>query len=248
MRCKLPENRTMKHKKGLWSPDEDQKLTHYVMNHGHACWSSVPVNAGLQRNGKSCRLRWINYLRPGLKRGPFSSQEEETILTLHALLGNKWSQISQHLLGRTDNEIKNYWNSHLKKKVMKSNHLQVDHKLDCPHSNMASKESASSCLNTSNTSSADMVHSVPPLSQISNLPTLLFADWINLHEFQQDFGMPSDQPLSHGSNHQLSTIEHDQWQHNSNASNENKLHTEMTIDQIFEFNDGDFVIDNFMYM
>ncbi|KAL9997620.1 putative transcription factor MYB-HB-like family [Helianthus debilis subsp. tardiflorus] len=113
-----------KHKKGLWSPDEDRKLTHYVMNYGHGCWSSVPVNAGLERNGKSCRLRWINYLRPGLKRGAFSSQEEETILTLHGLLGNKWSQMSRHLPGRTDNEIKNYWHSHLKKKVAKMSHLQ----------------------------------------------------------------------------------------------------------------------------
>ncbi|KAL9992863.1 putative transcription factor MYB-HB-like family [Helianthus debilis subsp. tardiflorus] len=89
MRCKPSENPKMKHRKGLWSPDEDQKLRDYVMNNGHGCWSAVPINAGLQRNGKSCRLRWINYLRPGLKKGAFSMQEEETILTLHGLLGNK---------------------------------------------------------------------------------------------------------------------------------------------------------------
>ncbi|KAJ0772214.1 putative transcription factor MYB family [Helianthus annuus] len=253
MRCNLPEKRMMKHKKGLWSPEEDQKLTHYIMNYGHGCWSSVPINAGLQRNGKSCRLRWINYLRPGLKRGAFSSQEEETISTLHGLLGNKWSQISQHLPGRTDNEIKNYWHSHLKKKVNESERL----KFDCTYSNMSCKEPSSSCLNTSNFTNSSSAEMVPPTSQISNLPKLLFAEWISLDEFQQDFGMSCDQPLSHGSNYQLTTIQHE-WQHNKGSSkgseiqnglnrgsNENVL---MTIDQIFGFDDGDFDIDSFMYM
>ncbi|XP_059449277.1 transcription factor LAF1-like [Corylus avellana] len=113
-----------KHRKGLWSPEEDQRLRNYILRHGHGCWSSVPINAGLQRNGKSCRLRWINYLRPGLKRGIFSKEEEETILTLHQMLGNKWSQIAQHLPGRTDNEIKNYWHSYLKKKVNKVEEME----------------------------------------------------------------------------------------------------------------------------
>nr|AAU44000.1 hypothetical protein [Oryza sativa Japonica Group] len=73
--------------------------------------------ARLQRCGKSCRLRWINYLRPDLKRGSFSQQEEDLIVALHEILGNRWSQIASHLPGRTDNEIKNFWNSCLKKKL-----------------------------------------------------------------------------------------------------------------------------------
>ncbi|KAK0593124.1 hypothetical protein LWI29_031450 [Acer saccharum] len=104
-------------RKGLWSPEEDEKLLNYITKHGHGCWSSVPKLAGLQRCGKSCRLRWINYLRPDLKRGAFSQQEENLIIELHAVLGNRWSQIAAQLPGRTDNEIKNLWNSSIKKKL-----------------------------------------------------------------------------------------------------------------------------------
>ncbi|KAK1440503.1 hypothetical protein QVD17_06331 [Tagetes erecta] len=93
-------------RKGLWSPEEDEKLIQHITKFGHGCWSSVPKLAGLERCGKSCRLRWINYLRPDLKRGTFSQHEEKLITELHALLGNKWSQIAAQLPGRTDNEIK----------------------------------------------------------------------------------------------------------------------------------------------
>ncbi|KAF7143002.1 hypothetical protein RHSIM_Rhsim05G0124200 [Rhododendron simsii] len=104
-------------RKGLWSPEEDEKLMKHISQYGHGCWSSVPKLAGLQRCGKSCRLRWINYLRPDLKRGTFSQQEENLIIELHSLLGNRWSQIAAQLPGRTDNEIKNLWNSSIKKKL-----------------------------------------------------------------------------------------------------------------------------------
>ncbi|KAF0920532.1 hypothetical protein E2562_035641 [Oryza meyeriana var. granulata] len=104
-------------RKGLWSPEEDEKLMNHITKHGHGCWSTVPKLAGLQRCGKSCRLRWINYLRPDLKRGAFSQEEEDLIVELHAVLGNRWSQIATRLPGRTDNEIKNLWNSCIKKKL-----------------------------------------------------------------------------------------------------------------------------------
>ncbi|XP_030453567.2 transcription factor MYB93 [Syzygium oleosum] len=115
-------------KKGPWSSEEDKKLLDFIQQHGHGSWISLPKRAGLNRCGKSCRLRWINYLRPDIKRGSFSPEEEQTILHLHSVLGNKWSAISTRLPGRTDNEIKNYWNAHLKKKLIRMGFDPVTHR------------------------------------------------------------------------------------------------------------------------
>ncbi|KAI3720218.1 hypothetical protein L6452_21131 [Arctium lappa] len=115
-------------KKGPWTTEEDQKLVAYIEQNGHGSWRALPLKAGLQRCGKSCRLRWTNYLRPDIKRGKFSLQEEQTIIQLHALLGNRWSAIATHLPKRTDNEIKNYWNTHLKKRLTKMGIDPITHK------------------------------------------------------------------------------------------------------------------------
>ncbi|CAL9170332.1 transcription factor MYB20-like [Musa acuminata AAA Group] len=106
-------------KKGLWTAEEDRKLVNFMLNHGKCCWRAVPELAGLLRCGKSCRLRWTNYLRPDLRRGLLSDAEEKLVIDLHSQLGNRWSKIASHLPGRTDNEIKNLWNTHIKKKLRK---------------------------------------------------------------------------------------------------------------------------------
>jgi len=115
-------------KKGPWTLDEDQILVSYINKHGHGNWRALPKQAGLLRCGKSCRLRWTNYLRPDIKRGNFSPEEEDHIIKLHQLIGNKWSTIASYLPGRTDNEIKNVWNTHLKKRLarMKAESVAVD--------------------------------------------------------------------------------------------------------------------------
>ncbi|XP_022756425.1 transcription factor WER-like [Durio zibethinus] len=103
--------------RGAWSLMEDKILTNYINIHGEGKWRDLPQRAGLQRCGKSCRLRWLNYLRPDIKRGNISTEEDELIIRLHKLLGNRWSLIAGRLPGRTDNEIKNYWNTNLSKRV-----------------------------------------------------------------------------------------------------------------------------------
>ncbi|KAI3812251.1 hypothetical protein L1987_16958 [Smallanthus sonchifolius] len=122
---KIPSENGLK--KGPWTEDEDLKLIQYVQTHGPGQWRTLPKNAGLQRCGKSCRLRWTNYLRPGINRGRFSFEEEETIIQLHSVLGNKWSAIAARLPGRTDNEIKNYWNTHIRKRLLQMGIDPVTH-------------------------------------------------------------------------------------------------------------------------
>ncbi|KAK6927833.1 SANT/Myb domain, partial [Dillenia turbinata] len=115
-------------KKGPWTAEEDKKLINFILTNGQCCWRAVPKLAGLLRCGKSCRLRWTNYLRPDLKRGLLSEFEEQMVIDLHAQLGNRWSKIASHLPGRTDNEIKNHWNTHIKKKLKKMGIDPLTHK------------------------------------------------------------------------------------------------------------------------
>eukprot|EP00253_Pinus_taeda_P027295 PITA_27295 len=110
--------------RGAWSAKEDMILSDYIRIHGDGGWRNLPQQAGLMRCAKSCRIRWLNYLRPGIKRGNISLDEEELIIRMHCLLGNRWSLIAGRLPGRTDNEIKNYWNTHLRKKLRSMNESQ----------------------------------------------------------------------------------------------------------------------------
>ncbi|VYS59886.1 unnamed protein product [Arabidopsis thaliana] len=106
-------------KKGPWSPEEDAKLKSYIENSGTGGnWIALPQKIGLKRCGKSCRLRWLNYLRPNIKHGGFSEEEENIICSLYLTIGSRWSIIAAQLPGRTDNDIKNYWNTRLKKKLI----------------------------------------------------------------------------------------------------------------------------------
>ncbi|GMI70685.1 myb domain protein 62 [Hibiscus trionum] len=108
-------------RRGPWTLEEDTLLTHYIARHGEGRWNMLAKCAGLKRTGKSCRLRWLNYLKPDIKRGNLTPQEQLLILELHSKWGNRWSKIAQHLPGRTDNEIKNYWRTRVQKQARQLN-------------------------------------------------------------------------------------------------------------------------------
>ncbi|WCJ30608.1 myb domain protein 74 [Euphorbia peplus] len=183
-------------KKGPWTPEEDNKLISFIQLHGPGNWRSLPKNAGLQRCGKSCRLRWTNYLRPDIKRGRFSFEEEETIIQLHSVLGNKWSAIAARLPGRTDNEIKNYWNTHIRKRLLRNGIDPVTH---APRLDLSSIITSALC----NPSSLLNLSSLLCNQQIINPQILRLAS--SLSSFKQDH-LHNNNPdlfVQQHNNHQL---------------------------------------------
>ncbi|XP_055832098.1 transcription factor MYB15-like [Solanum dulcamara] len=160
-------------KKGAWTPQEDNILISYIQNNGHSNWRALPKLAGLLRCGKSCRLRWTNYLRPDIKRGNFTKEEEDTIILLHENLGNRWSAIAARLPGRTDNEIKNVWHTNLKKKLKNYQPSQnskrgskINH--DSNKGPTTSESSNNSDFSTSTSSTKQHIKIAPSSPQLSS--------------------------------------------------------------------------------
>ncbi|KAF3627455.1 Transcription factor MYB48 [Capsicum baccatum] len=134
-------------RKGPWTEQEDLQLVFYVKMFGDRRWDFLAKVSGLKRSGKSCRLRWVNYLNPGLKRGKMTPHEEQLVLQLHSKYGNRWSKIAGKLPGRTDNEIKNYWRTHMRK-------LAQDEKKNNKASISPSSSNFSNCSSSSANSPA----------------------------------------------------------------------------------------------
>ncbi|KAJ0989939.1 hypothetical protein J5N97_008295 [Dioscorea zingiberensis] len=201
-------------KKGPWTTEEDKKLVEYIQKNGHENWRSLPKNAGLNRCGKSCRLRWINYLRPDIKRGKFSEEEERFIIHLHSVLGNKWSAIAKRLNGRTDNEIKNYWNTHLKKKLLLMGIDPVTHRRRTDLEILASLPNlfTAANINVSNylaTNSLDKALSLQLLQSLvqfvassssSSTPNIDFLNLMGSNSFLQNHSLIQDLSLPQLSN------------------------------------------------
>ncbi|XVE61988.1 hypothetical protein DITRI_Ditri06bG0082500 [Diplodiscus trichospermus] len=111
--------------KGPWSPEEDAILSELVSKFGARNWSLIARGiAG--RSGKSCRLRWCNQLDPAVKRKPFTDEEDQLIISAHAVHGNKWAVIARLLPGRTDNAIKNHWNSTLRRRCIELGRIKPE--------------------------------------------------------------------------------------------------------------------------
>ncbi|KAH0468302.1 hypothetical protein IEQ34_003335 [Dendrobium chrysotoxum] len=129
-------------RKGPWTMEEDLILANYIASHGEGVWNSLARSAGLKRTGKSCRLRWLNYLKPDVRRGNITIEEQLLIMELHERWGNRWSKIARQFPGRTDNEIKNYFRTRLQKKVR--NDDSIDYSRQMAH--MVNEEIITSSL------------------------------------------------------------------------------------------------------
>ncbi|XP_019451626.1 PREDICTED: myb-related protein 340-like [Lupinus angustifolius] len=135
-------------RKGPWTMEEDLILINYITNHGEGVWNSLAKSAGLKRTGKSCRLRWLNYLRPDVRRGNITPEEQLLIMELHAKWGNRWSKIAKHLPRRTDNEIKNFWRTRIQKYIKQAENFQQENSCDQTNDYHHHKESTSQMSTT----------------------------------------------------------------------------------------------------
>nr|GMD27774.1 transcription factor MYB36 [Ipomoea batatas] len=173
-------------KKGPWSPEEDAKLKAYIEKHGTGGnWIALPQKIGLKRCGKSCRLRWLNYLRPNIKHGGFTEEEDNIICSLYISIGSRWSIIAAQLPGRTDNDIKNYWNTRLKKKLLgKRKQSQMNRLLLAGHQESDHKE----------TNGLGVTEENPFLQNLSNSALERLQLHMQLQGLQNPFSLYNNNP------------------------------------------------------
>ncbi|CAN8264204.1 unnamed protein product [Cochlearia groenlandica] len=197
-------------KKGPWSPEEDAKLKDYIETSGTGGnWIALPQKIGLRRCGKSCRLRWLNYLRPNIKHGGFSEEEDNIICNLYVTIGSRWSIIAAQLPGRTDNDIKNYWNTRLKKKLLNKQRKEFQEarmKQEMVMMKRQQVQSNSNCtdiyLNNNMFGSSSWPLLVPqlpsthqqvPLMMMEPKPMITLKNMVKIEEEQQERTNPNDQ-------------------------------------------------------
>ncbi|GLU02081.1 hypothetical protein SLE2022_193500 [Rubroshorea leprosula] len=176
-------------RKGPWTMEEDLILINYIANHGEGVWNSLAKAAGLKRTGKSCRLRWLNYLRPDVRRGNITQEEELLIIELHSKWGNRWSKIAKHLPGRTDNEIKNYWRTRIQKHIKQAD--QTNNYSAHQSNSKAADHQQASTSHVSGSSVADPmeVYSPPsyPYNTVETFPVGTFPEQLPMESNEQNY-------------------------------------------------------------
>ncbi|KAF4351803.1 hypothetical protein F8388_005081 [Cannabis sativa] len=183
-------------KKGPWSPEEDATLKAYIEQNGTGGnWIALPQKIGLKRCGKSCRLRWLNYLRPHIKHGGFSEEEDNIICSLYLSIGSRWSIIAAQLPGRTDNDIKNYWNTRLKKKLLGKQ--RKEH---------AAAAAANQAARRANNNNLMMMMNKPEIKREATTPSTTTTTIAFDHHHQNNILLPTTGGLMMSGNHNHQTL------------------------------------------
>ncbi|XP_030496088.2 transcription factor RAX2 [Cannabis sativa] len=183
-------------KKGPWSPEEDATLKAYIEQNGTGGnWIALPQKIGLKRCGKSCRLRWLNYLRPHIKHGGFSEEEDNIICSLYLSIGSRWSIIAAQLPGRTDNDIKNYWNTRLKKKLLGKQ--RKEH---------AAAAAANQAARRANNNNLMMMMNKPEIKREATNPSTTTTTIAFDHHHQNNILLPTTGGLMMSGNHNHQTL------------------------------------------
>ncbi|KAJ9179397.1 hypothetical protein P3X46_011187 [Hevea brasiliensis] len=229
--------------RGAWTAIEDKILTDYIKIHGEGNWRNLPKKAGLKRCGKSCRLRWLNYLRPGIKRGNITRDEEDLIIRLHKLLGNRWSLIAGRLPGRTDNEIKNYWNTIIGKRLQNQKFPCSSHnnsfKFNQPQHRPIQKS-----ISMSNANAKKVFWTKASKCSKVVIPTTIGPQNL-VHDITVVPPPPSMENVS-GEHHRYSEEEENNNNNNNNSSSDLMLDFEMDEQLLSELLNADFsLLNNF---
>ncbi|KMT16617.1 hypothetical protein BVRB_3g049030 [Beta vulgaris subsp. vulgaris] len=237
-------------KKGPWTPEEDQILISFIQQHGHSNWRALPKQSGLLRCGKSCRLRWINYLRPDIKRGNFSKEEEDTIIQLHEMMGNRWSAIAARLPGRTDNEIKNVWHTHLKKRLNQYQTTKSQGKIGRKSREINNVTTTTTTTTDSFSGTNDQVDSSPQQSSTTSCNDFSSGSEVSSVKFDNDTSIINvhtyDNSIQQSDLEYLPIIDETFWESHDNSSWDGDYNINSDFSNVIEEDNDQIQFDSFL--